>query len=90
MSERRRKLGCAAQPETVQRVHETAETTRSADYLSFLAEAEMKAVDRDHCLDMDDSDADDFEVIPDRDAAVLCASGRQSDVFVSRENSRSP
>ena len=70
VSERRRKLGCAAQPETVQRVHETAETTRCADYLSFMAEAEMKAVDRDHCLDMDDSDADDFEVIPDRDAAV--------------------
>ena len=31
----------------------------------------MKAVDPDQCLDMDDSDADDFEVIPDRDAAVL-------------------
>ena len=50
--------------ETVQRVDQTAGTTRSADYLSFLAEAEMKAVDPDQCLDMDDS-------IPDRDAAVL-------------------
>ena len=46
-------------------------TTRDADYLSFLAAAERKAVDSDQCLDMDDSEADDFEVIPDRDAVVL-------------------
>ena len=71
VSERRKKLGRAARPETVRRVHQTAGTTRSADYLSFLAEAEMKAVDPDQCLDMDDSDAAEFEVIPDRDAAVL-------------------
>ena len=31
----------------------------------------MKAVHPDQCLDVDDSDADNFEVIPDRDAAVL-------------------
>ena len=31
----------------------------------------MAAVDPDQCLGMDDSDADDFEVIDDRDAAVL-------------------
>ena len=34
-----------------------AGTTRNADYLSFPAEAEMKAVDPDKCLDMDDSDS---------------------------------
>ena len=43
---------------------------------------------------MDDSDADDVEVILDRDAAVLTgprvASGGQSDVFVSRESLRNP
>ena len=33
-------------PETVQRVDQTA-GTRTADYLSFLAEAEMKVVDPD-------------------------------------------
>ena len=70
MSERRKKVGRAVQPETVQRVDHTA-GTRSADHLRFLAEAEMLAVDPDQCLDMDDSDADGFEVIPDRDAAVL-------------------
>ena len=69
--ERRKKLGCAVQPETVQRVDQTAGTTRSADYLGFLEDTEMKAVDPHQCLDMDDSDADDFEVIPDRDAAVF-------------------
>ena len=31
----------------------------------------MRAVDSDQCLDMDDSDADGFEVIPGRNAAVL-------------------
>ena len=41
------------------------------DYLNFLAEAELKAVDPDQCLDMDDSEADDLEDIPDRVAAVL-------------------
>ena len=70
VSERRKQLCRVVQPETVQRVDQTA-GTRSADYLRFLAEAEMKAVDSDQRLDMDDSDDDDFEVIPDRDAAVL-------------------
>ena len=70
-SERRKKLGRGAQPEMMQRVHQTTGTNRSADYLSFLAEAERRAVDSDQCLDMDDSDVDDFGVIPDRDAAVL-------------------
>ena len=40
--------------ETEECIDQTA-GTRSADYLSFLAEAEMKAVDADQCLDMDDS-----------------------------------
>ena len=70
MSERRKKLGRVVQPETVQCVDQTA-GTRSADYLNIPAEAEMKAVDPDECLDMDHSDADDFEFIPDRVAAVL-------------------
>ena len=63
VSERRKKLGCVVQPDTVQRVDQTG-TTRSADYPSFLAEAEVKAVDPNQCLDMDDSDADDFEGHP--------------------------
>ena len=70
MSERRKKLGRVVQTETVQHVDQTA-GTRSADYLRFLAEAEMGAVDPDEYLDMDDSDADEFEVIPGRNAAVL-------------------
>ena len=45
--------------------------TRSADYLRFLAEAEMRAADPDEYLDIDDSDADDCEVILVRNAAVL-------------------
>ena len=59
----------SGQPQ-VQPVDQTAGTTRSAEYLNFLAEAEMKAVDPDQWL-MDDSDADDVENIPDRVAAVL-------------------
>ena len=48
--------------------------TRSADYLRFLAEAEMRAADPDEYLDMNDSDADDFEAVLDRNAAALtCA-----------------
>ena len=70
VSQRRKKLGRVVQPETVRRVDQTA-GARSADCLSSLAEAEMKAVDPDQCLDMVDSDADEFEVVPDRDAAVL-------------------
>ena len=70
MSERRKKLGRVVQPKTVQRVDQTA-GTRSADYQRFLAGAEMRAVDPDQCLDMDDSDVDDFEVVPDKDVAVL-------------------
>ena len=68
------------QPETVQCVDQTAGTTRRADYLNFLVEAEMKAIDPDQCLDMDDLDADDFEVILDIVAAV----------FVSKESLRNP
>ena len=74
--ERREKLGCAVQTETEECIDQTAGTTRSSDCLSFLAEAEMKAVDPDQRFDMDDSDADDFEVIPDTDAAVLTGSTR--------------
>ena len=70
VSERREKLGHVVQPETVQRVDQTA-GTRSADHLRFLAEAEMKAVDSDQCFDTDDSEADDFEAILGRNAAVL-------------------
>ena len=58
------------QTETEECIDQTA-GTRSADYLRFLAEAEMRAVDSDEYLDMDDSDADGFEVIPGRNAAVL-------------------
>ena len=48
--------------------------TRNADYLRYLAEAEMRAADPDKYLDMDDSDVDDFEIISGRNAAVLtCA-----------------
>ena len=36
----------------------------------------MTAVDPDECLDMDDSDADDFEVIAGRNAAVLTCFSR--------------
>ena len=50
--------------------HQTA-GTRSADHLRFLAEAEMRAVHPDEYLDTDDSDADDFEVTPGRNVAVL-------------------
>ena len=88
LSERREKLGRVVQTETVLCVDQT-DGTRSADYLRFLAEAEMRAVDPDEYLDMDDSDADDFEVIPGTNAAVLTclrgASGGQSGVFVSKE-----
>ena len=45
---------------------------RSADCLRFLAE--MKAVDPGECLDVDDSNADDFVAIPDSVAAVLTGS----------------
>ena len=59
----------SGQPQ-IQLVDQTDGTTRSADYLNFLAEAEMKAVD-DQCLDMDDSEAGDLEDNPGRVAAVL-------------------
>ena len=73
VSGRRKKLGRVVQTETEECIGQTA-GTRSADYLRFLAEAEMRAVDLDELLDMDDSDVDDFEAVPDSNAAVLtCA-----------------
>ena len=73
VSERRKKLGRVVQTETEECIDQTA-GTRSADYLRFLVEAEMRAADPDEYLDMDDSDVDDFEVVPGRLAAVLtCA-----------------
>ena len=69
VSERRNKLG-KVQPEKARCVDQTA-GTRSAENLRFLAEAEMRAVDPDEHLDMDGSDADDFEVIPGRNAALF-------------------
>ena len=65
-----RSLAVWFSPETARCVDQTA-GARSADYLRFVAEAEMRAVDPDECLDMDDSDADDVEAIPDRVAVVL-------------------
>ena len=54
----------------------------------------MRAVDPDEYLDMDDSDADDFDPIPDRVCCCLDwsqgASGGQSDVFVSKESLQNP
>ena len=73
VSGRRKKLGHVVQTETEECINQTA-GTRSADYLRFLAEAEMRAADPDEYLDMDDSDVDDFEAVPDRNAAVMtCA-----------------
>ena len=73
VSERRKKLGRVVQTETEECIDQTA-GTRSADYLRFLAEAEMKAADPDEYLDMNDSDVDDFEAVLDGNAAVLrCA-----------------
>ena len=68
--ERRKKLGRVVQTETEECIDQTA-GARSEDYLRFLAEADMRAVDLHEYLDMDVSDADDFEAIPDRVAAVL-------------------
>ena len=66
-------LGRVVQTETEECIGQAA-GTRSADYLRFLAEAEMRAADPDEYLDMDDSDVDDFEAVPGRNAAVLtCA-----------------
>ena len=88
MSERRKKLGRVVQTKTEECVDHTA-GKRSADYLRFLVEAEMRAVDPDEYLDMDDSDADDFEIMPGQKRCCLdlCwgASRGQSDVFVSKE-----
>ena len=73
VSERRKKLGRVVQTETEECIDQTA-GARSTDYLGFLAEAEMRAAEPDEYRDMDDSDVDDFEVIPGRNAAVLtCA-----------------
>ena len=87
VSGRRKKLGHVVQTETEECINQTA-GTRSADYLRFLAEAEMRAADPDEYLDMDDSDVDDFEAVPDRNAAVMtCARvrfKRQFDVFVQQ------
>ena len=63
----------SGQPQ-IQPVDQTDGMTRSADYLNFLAEAEMKAVEPEQSLDMDDSEADDLEDIPGRVAAVLTGS----------------
>ena len=88
MSERRKKLGRVVQTETEECVDQTA-GTRSADYLRLLAEAEMRAADFDEYLDMDDSDADDFEVIPGRNAAVLtCAKVHLEDNLMSSSAKR--
>ena len=70
MSERRKKLGRVVQTETEECVDQTA-GTRSADYLRFLVEAEMRAADPDEYLDMDDSEVVDLEVVRGRIAAVL-------------------
>ena len=72
--ERRKKLGRVVQTETEECIDQTA-GTRSADYLGFLVEAEMRAADPDEYLDMDDSDVDDFEIIPGKNAAVLTCAG---------------
>ena len=69
VSERRKRLGRVIPTETEECIEQTA-GTRSADYLRFLAEAEMRAADPDEYLDMDDSDADDFEVILGGSATV--------------------
>ena len=74
VSERRKKLGSVVQTETEERIDQTA-GARSAGCLRFLAEAEMRAADPDEYLDMDDSDVDDFEIIPGRNAAVLTCAG---------------
>ena len=74
VSERRKKLGRVVQTETEECIDQTA-GTRSADYLRFLAEVEMRAADPDEYLDMDDSDVDDFEIVPGRNAAVLTCAG---------------
>ena len=90
---RRKKLGRVVQTEMEECIGQTT-GTRNADYLRFLAEAEMRAADPDEYLDMDDSDVDDFEILPGRNAAVLTcaggASGGQSDVSVSKESLQNP
>ena len=81
------------QTETEECIGQTA-GTRSADHPRFLAEAEMRAADPNEYLDMDDSDVDDYEAVPDRNAAVLdlcqSTSGGQLDVFGSKESLRNP
>ena len=88
VSERRKKLGRVVQSKTEECIDQTA-GTRSADYLRFLAEAEMRAADPDEYLDMDDSDVDDFEAVPDRNAAVLtCARVHLEDTSMSSSAKR--
>ena len=80
---RRKKLGRVVQTEMEESIDQTA-GTRSADYLRFLAEAEMRAADPDEYLDMDDSNVDDFEAILGRNAAVLtCARVHLEDNLMS-------
>ena len=85
----REKLGCATESEMMQRVHKTAWTKRDADYLSFLTEAERRAVDPDQCLDMDDSGVHNFE--KQRRCCLersQNASEGQPDLIVSKGSSR--
>ena len=51
-------------------------------------EVQPEMVHRDACQSVERrlADTDDFEVIPDKAAAVLTASGGRSDVFVSKES----
>ena len=88
---RRKKLGRVVQTETEECIDQTA-GARSADYPRFLAVAEMKAVDPDEYLDIDDSDVNDFEVIPERCCLDLLQSTSrgQFDVFISRESLQNP
>ena len=89
VSESRKKLGRVVQTETEECIDQTA-GTRSEDYLKFLAEAEMRAADPDESLDMDDSDVNDFEAVPDRNAAVLTCDGVHLEDNVSTESLQNP
>ena len=63
---------------------------QESDHLRFLAEAGMRAADPDQYLDVDDSDVDDFEAVPDRNAAVLtCARVHLEDNLMSSSTKRS-
>ena len=84
----RSSLGRVVQTETEECIDQTA-GVRSADCLRFLAEAEMRASDPDEYLDMDDSDVDDFEAVPDRNAYVFtCAQVLSEDNSMSSSAKR--